>query len=814
MPGGVLQQNNTSTLISIDGRYHDIQEIANAFISLPSGALVQLKEIADVYEKDREPNTLSRLDAKPTAVIAVMGTSEADLGALSREIKKELDGFKDLPLEFFVLSDRGAEEEEAYKSVLSAALQGAIAVAVVAAILSSRQHHIVSFHGKFNRRRMITAICALAVPLILLLAAALLSLLGFPMDRVVLAGLAAGVGSAVDATILCSERLSSSRSILDGRNSLRTLRPSLLSGSFTTIAALLPLLAMENLANGINSIVWGIGTITLIAVFAALFLLPPLFLWGLSNNNTNTEYEHPKKKSCLKKYRERISSLWHIIFGRLARISSRLLARNVSFSFKSPFIPMLFWLIISASGITLLVVNGVDIGAETSTDSLYAQIEFEGGVRAEYIDTVLAAYAESIRQYDGIKGIQTSAKLSSGTVLISFDPQKLSIDTVRNLARSRNIPGGFLYIPEASSSERIWEVLISGDDDAVCRELAEKLASLCGSNPIVHEVVLNFKEGSNRLLLSPNRERLLETQIPFSLLSDTLRRGIHGPVAYKRIDTLGETDVRIRGVNSQILSKQEVEKMLVISNATGAVVPLSSLVYQSNDREPSSIRREDRRRSASISIRTQPMDPRTAKAKLSNNFDRLELPRGYAIEFDREAIKTAESLGDSVFLFILAVLFCFMVIASANESFGMPIAILSIIPPSLAVPAIAIVLLEGSINSASACAFIAVSGMAVNASVLTVDELKRSLGLSLHYNNSIVYRALRTILPVLLSTTITTIAGAVPFLFLKDSSNAIIRSLSIVTTLGVAASCICSITLLPAMVKVWPSLFKSFKFSY
>jgi multidrug efflux pump subunit AcrB len=813
LPGGILESDNTSTLISVDGRFRDIQEMANALIPLKSGGLVQLKDIAEVYEQDRKPDILSRLDGKPTAMIAVMGTSDANLGALSRAIKTELDGFLDLSLDFFVLSDRGAEEEKAYKSILSAALQGAVAVAVIVAILSSRKKIFLAAPGKFNRKRIITLICALAVPLILILAAALLSLLGFPMDRAIIAGLAAGVGSAVDATILCSERLGSSKTILEGQKSLRALRPSLLSGSFTTIVALVPLLGIENLAGGIDSIAWGIGMITLISVCAALFLLPPLFLWGLKDNGPSVKQRQHNSDSKLKKYLVRIFLFGHSVYSRIARFSSRLLARNISFTVKRPVIVMVFWLIISAVGIFLLIMADIDIGAETSTDSLYAQVEFEGGFRAENIDMLLGSYAESIRQYDGIKGVQTSAKLASGTVLISFDPQKLSVDIVRDLARSTSIPEGFLYIPEASASERIWEITISGDDDAVCRELAGELARQCSTNSIVREVVLNFKEGSKRLRLHPDREQLVETQIPFSTLADTLRRGIHGPVAYKRIDILGETDVRIRGISSQTPSKRDVDEMLVVSNTTGIYLPLKTLVYQAEDREPSSIRRQDRRRVASISIRTKPMDPRAIKAELSNNFNRLELPRGYTIEFDREAIKTADSLGGSIFLFVLAVAFCFMVIAGTNESFGIPIAVLSVVPPSLAVPVLVTVLIEGSINSATACAFIAVSGMAVNASILTADELKRSLRTSLSYNETVVYRALRTRLPVLLSTTLTTMAGALPFLFLADSGNAIIRSLAFVTTLGVGTSCIGSVTMLPAMARMWPPLFKSFKFS-
>jgi Cu/Ag efflux pump CusA len=125
-----------------------------------------------------------------------------------------------------------------------------------------------------------------------------------------------------------------------------------------------------------------------------------------------------------------------------------------------------------------------------------------------------------------------------------------------------------------------------------------------------------------------------------------------------------------------------------------------------------------------------------------------------------------------------------------------------------------VVLLEGSVNSAAACAFIAVSGMAVNAAVLTADSLRRSLRGASSYSGFVLYRALRGRLPVLLSTTITTVAGAVPFLFLADGGTEILRSLAAVTALGVGASCLCSVTMLPAMAVLLPGLFRVFRFSW
>jgi hypothetical protein len=110
-----------------------------------------------------------------------------------------------------------------------------------------------------------------------------------------------------------------------------------------------------------------------------------------------------------------------------------------------------------------------------------------------------------------------------------------------------------------------------------------------------------------------------------------------------------------------------------------------------------------------------------------------------------------------------------------------------------------------SLDAASASAFIAVSGMAVNAAVLVADTRGGSaLGL---------YRVLRKRLPLLAATSGTTIAGALPFLFLAHSSASVVRALSLVSAFGVAASVLCSVSLVPALAARFPRMFRQAAFS-
>jgi multidrug efflux pump subunit AcrB len=215
------------------------------------------------------------------------------------------------------------------------------------------------------------------------------------------------------------------------------------------------------------------------------------------------------------------------------------------------------------------------------------------------------------------------------------------------------------------------------------------------------------------------------------------------------------------------------------------------------------------------------MDPRRVRREVMGVLKNLELPPGYTVEFDSEAIGRAEALSGTVLSFLLVLIFCYMVIASVHESFGIPLAILSVVPPSLAFPALCLAFSGTPLNPAAACAFVAVSGMAVNASVLSAGGLAPFLEFRSGGGNAdgktggkksgggfALYRGLREKIPALLATGGTTVAGAAPFLFLREGANALIKTLALVSALGVGASCLCSLGIIPALAVKCPKLFK------
>jgi len=776
--GGTIAQGGREIIVTVDGRYSSLEK---AFIPLGEGKFIELSEIACITEQEREPDILSRLNGRKTASIAIMGQHDADLRKLSSDIKKELAALRasDLnSLEFIVLSDLGAEEAAAFRSVLNAAVLGAIMAAVISFLLNRNSNFFTA--GFF---------CALAIPLICLISAAILSAGGFLLDRLLLAGIAAGVGTAIDAVILCSERLRKCKDYKSASASLSSLTGPLIAGGATTVAALIPLSAAEE--SGVRIIASAIAVVTATALVLSLTILPPLLLWEL---NSGRKIPFVKLPVFLKQ-----------VINYISHNVCRVFAAVVRYCVCYPAVVLTVSIGVTVSAVFLLFAKGADAGSITSEDSVYGQVEFDGGLLAEEADRLLTLYSGQLLQMPGIKNIETGARTGSGSLMISFDPKQTQAHLVKETAKQINIPGGFIFFHDNSLKDRYWEIFVYGDEDQKCREIAEELASACAANPLIRERVLNFKQGSKKLIMIPDREIFAETKTGFSNAANRLRLNVYAPVAYKRMSPDGETDVRIRtGANVMRQSRDDVMKALVRSGSEDSISALriDALMKAKEETEPSSIRRDNRRRSASITISTKPMDPRRVKKELNNIFEKQDLPPGYSVEFDPEAIRQSEGLSATVLSLVTAIIFCYMIIAAINESFFVPLLVLSAVPSSLAVPAICLVLSGSAYNSAVACAFIAVSGMTVNAAILCVDGIKSRIKTGAGKSALCIYLALRKKIPALLATTGTTVAGAVPFLFLTEGANMLIRTLSLVGALGVTCSCICSMTIIPSFLSI------------
>lgn len=795
-PAGGLENGDGRISVIADGRPSTVAALSATLVPSASGAGVPLGSIARVEEGSREPDTVSRVDGVKTLVAVVNPGGRANLMSLSKAIAAETKRLSARGISFKTISDSGAELSRSFSSIFSSVIQGMAAVALAMLLCVG-----------FKRSG---AIATVSVPVFLVLSAAAMAALGYPMDTWVLAGLAIGLGTAVDSTVLIAERLKNSVGGKAAAEGVRGLLPSLLGSAATTLVVLPPLAGLEFASEGLRSIAVALAVVVVVALIGGIAFLPPFLAMA---PRPGKRREAPGRVANGTK--ERIARSASRSFRRLSRSMSRSLALLSRLDAKRPWIVLGASLVLAGTGILALAGSELDLGESPQGGTIYAHVEAEPGATVESVDRRLEAYAKALKREAGIMSVQTTARASSGSATVVFDPKKLKRKKATELVRryGESIPNGFVYVQEGASGERSYELTFSGDDDARLREIASRTASAIVKAGFSQEVVLNFKDGPERILLVPDRERQAALGVDLLSAADAVRRAVHGPVAYKRVFGGKETDVRVTSSRKGKPSPEELAA-IPIKSGGGAFVSVGAFLDQSRDNDSARIQRKDRRRIASISVRMDQYDARAAKRRADAVVKSSSLPSGYSYEFDKKAIDLEKRMNDLAWSFVLALAFSFIVLAAITESFGAPLAILSALPVSVGVPAIAMRLTGTSFKPAMACAFVVMAGMAVNAAVLIVEERRArsaASGASGKPGALGLYRMIRARTPSLIATCGTTVAGSLPILLNGAEGAELMRSLAFATVWGVSTSFVAAITVVPALCRLFPNMFESYR---
>jgi multidrug efflux pump subunit AcrB len=776
---GKIKYEGKEIPVIVDGRYGDIDELKEFLIPYGRGKAVKLSQMGDVIRHSRENDVISRVDGEKVTIISITPSSGADISLLSKTINREINDILKPDFKLKILRDLGADETRAFKSVIIASLVSSILVAAVSSLL-------------IKTDKIKSGIISLIViPSTAIISAAGLSCFGMDIDKKLMTGLAIGIGAATDALILNTERFGNCNNKDMGKKIFATLLPPLLSGGITTIIVLFPL-ALYKESRDLMVIARALGAVTFTALFISTVILPPVLI---------------KINSCYDLIIKNRQKPKHAILKRLANKGKSVIFNVSWFCIHKAFVVVILFIAMSLCGIAVLVLCGTDVSEPGDADSIYVNIEFKDGFNKEEGDNLLALWAEKINKKNGILSVQTSARIGGGKALIGLDLAVLPYMEARNYIKSVEIPEGFVYFPEISKDEKIWEISIIGDEIEKSRNIAKEIAGIYINLPFVKDVVLNFKEGNPKYDLLPSREQYAKTNIDFLSTANIFRGALYGPVIYKRLNDKGEMDVRLKigqGNDNGMFDELTNIPFSVYNQSQGnKIIPKAkNYIINKKNNNPSVIRRADRRRVVSISIKTSAMDPRKVKTKTFEALDGFEFPKGYVLEFDRDAIERAEIISGMIYGIILAILFCFIIIAMINESLVLPVVILLTIPPSFSLPVIILGIINGSFNSVAILALIIVSGIVVNSSLITAADFKILLKNKLIITERQIYCILEKRMPSIFATCSTSMISIIPFFFIKDNYSSIINILSVVLFFGIGVSFVTSLILIPSLMRI------------
>lgn len=340
---------------------------------------------------------------------------------------------------------------------------------------------------------------------------------------------------------------------------------------------------------------------------------------------------------------------------------------------------------------------------------------------------------------------------------------------------------------------------VSGEDIAVVREEAQKVAQLVGENPNTANVHLDWGEQSKIISLVIDQDRARQMGVTSEDLANFLNSSISGAIINQYREKRELIDVRIRGDQAERVNVEALSS-LAVPTSKGTTVPLAQIATLQYKFEDGLIWHRNRLPTITVraDIRTK-LQPATVVNELAEKMDQLRttLPGGYLLEVGgavEESAKGQTSVNAGMPLF-LAVVFTLLMLQLKSISRSFIVFLTA--PLGLIGVVLFLLLFNKPFGFVAMLGTIALSGMIMRNSLILIDQIEQDIRSGQNQWDAILDATVRRFRPIIL-TALAAVLAMIPLsrsIFFGPMAVAIMGGLIIATLL--------TLFFLPALYATW-----------
>ncbi|MCU4436739.1 efflux RND transporter permease subunit [Acinetobacter bereziniae] len=340
---------------------------------------------------------------------------------------------------------------------------------------------------------------------------------------------------------------------------------------------------------------------------------------------------------------------------------------------------------------------------------------------------------------------------------------------------------------------------VSGEDVAVVRQEAQKVAQLLSENPNTGNVHLDWGEQSKIISLLIDQDRARQMGVSSEDLANFLNSSISGAIINQYREKRELIDVRIRGDQAERINVEALSS-LAVPTSNGTTVPLAQIATLQYKFEDGLIWHRNRLPTITVraDIRTK-LQPATVVNQMAEKMDQLRatLPSGYLVEVGgtvEESAKGQSSVNAGMPLF-LAVVFTLLMIQLKSISRSFIVFLTA--PLGLIGVVLFLLLFNKPFGFVAMLGTIALSGMIMRNSLILIDQIEQDIRAGHDQWDAILDATVRRFRPIIL-TALAAVLAMIPLsrsIFFGPMAVAIMGGLIIATLL--------TLFFLPALYATW-----------
>ncbi|MBO8138016.1 MAG: efflux RND transporter permease subunit [Desulfotomaculum sp.] len=810
--GGTVEQGVNEMAVRIQGEYNTAEDLSTVQIPLGAGAgSIKLSDIAEIKKDFKDVTEYSYVDGKPALSIHIFKSSGSNTVQVAREVKKEVQELNKLLPEGVKLTnilDFSEFIEDSINNVVHHTLIGGSLALLILYL--------------FLRNIRSTLVVAIVMPIAVITTFTMMYFADQTINLLSLGGLALGLGSLVDFSVVVLESIYRYRQ--EGYNVIEAAKlgtaevgNAVFASGMSQVVVFAPIVFVQGLAG----ILFGPLALTvsishIAALFAALTLVPMLSSRLLKNvPPSGTVFPEGKTINPV------------VLFGRFFSKLSQRYGKLLQWALAHRKTVIFLTLGLLLGSIALMPMVGTEFMPTMDTGEIALDVETPPGTSLEETREVAYEIEDVIKQeipdYERIftrVGTGDMAWLgvvgsNEATVQVKLPPKEQRDYTTEEAmeklrAAGENIPGATVTVKMANQEDMgsgsPIEISIKGDDLEVLKQIGTLVTEMVKNVEGTRNVTNSLDEAQPQVLVKINREQASLYGLSASQILSAVNTAFDGQVV-SRVRT-GDDEIDIRLMYPDDFKETPGQLAdLMITSPTGARVALESVADITIEEAPTRIIRSDQVREVTVSAEVSGRDLGSVNQEIESLLEKMAFPDGYDYEIGGQAEDMAESFGDLSLAMLLAVVLVYMVMAAQFESLFHPFIIMFSLPPTIVGVVLGLLITGHRFSVTALIGAIMLVGIVVNNAIVLVDYINTLRRRGLERNEAIMKAGPIRLRPILM-TTMTTVLALLPLAFGKGEGSEGWAPLAVVVAFGLTLSTLITLVLVPVVYTIFDDLGK------
>ncbi|MBU0577747.1 efflux RND transporter permease subunit [Patescibacteria group bacterium] len=831
-PIGNIEVDDLVYRVRIAAEQEDVERIENIPITSVNGAIIYVKDVADVKEELQEAVSMSRVstagDPSKSAIsmniIKKTGANVIKTVDECRSVIERLEQENVIPeeVEHLAINDMSLYIREDFNRLMRNALQTIAIIFIILLFIFGIREALIS---------------AIAIPATFLITFTYLYQTGNTFNFIVLFSLILGLGLLVDVTIVMMEgiheyvytkKLSPINAAL---MAVKTYRYPLLSGMLTTIAAFVPMLMMSGMIGEFFKFIpLTVSVVLISSFFIGLFIIPAyavVFMQKLEELmkelNANElikelnirdlgwkplRWMKSTRKRIIAKINEKYQVSLEYFFAERKRRFSLYLISGLLF--------------LSAAALPFVGLVKVEGFPMVDIDFMFIDVEAPVGTTLNKLDPITRKIEEVIQQDVNIGSYVLNMGMG-GSVNLGGDLSPTAVNTHLatfsinfvdeddRTAESFEIAEGYknklafvteadITVPELRSGPPVGatiQVHVFGDDYGILKEISDDIQlklNEWGGQQVdddmatgTAEFTFDFSDPYQKALLKNYGLSVME-------VAQEARMAVYPTkvATIKRDDEEINVNIQQNWGDYRPLSIDDV-KNIQIQNPLGQYVSLGNLATPAIGASLTSIKHFDGDQVITVSSDLSPGQvPADILNKLEPYLEDYQWPEGYSYEIAGGNEETNQSFKDLFYAMGLAILLIFLILIAQFNSFKQPFVILMTLPLSLIGVLYGFMVLGLHVGVGTMIGIVALSGIVINDAIVLIDRINNNRKDGMTIEEAIKEAGPARLQPIVI-TSVTTILGVLPI----SLTDPFWLTLGMAIVFGMAFSTILTLVIIP-----------------